>query len=283
MSEAVESAINALESKAEPGSPVSPGSLTPLLGKVISAAGTAYAFGFVVIMVHTGRLNAPVVEALQFQNIVAGLPVWALVWVGLWLWPRFMVRIKAHAEGKGLATWKMLLMFGACALVLMLLMRWEASVFLRSEATPAFLSGYNVSAILVLMSGVLFAYAISMWVQLHGKPKRDDQKIALFQLISYWSGLVFFVLAYAIFLYPLWPQSWGGGRPVQVRLLVKDAEVRSFITGQQGANASADSGPVSLYYRNSSYLLIGTPAQQHLIQVPADQVRGIVWLESQSR
>jgi hypothetical protein len=276
MSQAVESVINALENKTEPASPVSTSSLTPLLGKVVSAAGTAYAFGFVVIMVHTGRLNAPVVEALQFQNIVAGLPIWALSWLGLWLWPRLMVRINAPVAEKGLSTWKMLLIFGVCAVALIFVLRWETSPFLSITGNN------NLSAAFVVMSGGLFSFALYMWVELTRK-KQEVRKVALFQLASYWSGLVFFVLVYAIFIYPLWPQSWGGGHPVQVRLLVKDLDIGSLLAGQKGENASRDSGPVLLYYRNGSYLLIGTPAQQHLIQVPADQVRSIVWLESQPR
>lgn len=276
MSQAVDSVINALENKAGPAGPASTSPLTSLLGKVVSAAGAAYAFGFVVIMVHTARLNAPVVEALQFQNIVAGLPIWALIWLGLWLWPRFMVRINAPVAEKGLSTWKMVLIFGVCAVALIFVLRWEASLFL------AMTGNNNLSSVFVVMSGALFSFALYMWVELRRK-KREDRQVALFQLITYWSGMVFFVLAYAVFIYPLWPQSLGGGHPVQVRLFIKDADVASLITGQNEANASRDSGPVSLYYRNGSYLLIGTPAQQHLIQVPADQVRSIVWLESQSR
>jgi hypothetical protein len=274
MSQAGESVINASENKAEPASPASTSPLTSLLGKVVSAAGAAYAFGFVVIMVHTARMNAPVVEALQFQNIVAGLPIWVLIWLGLWLWPRLMVRINAPVAEKGLSTWKMLLIFGVCAVALIFVLRWEASPFLSITGNN------NLSGAFVVMSGALFSLALYMWVELHRK-KREERMVALFQLVSYWLGMVFFVLVYAIFIYPLWPQSLGGGHPVQVRLLVKDADVGSLLTGQKGANGSLDSGPVALYYRNGSYLLIGTPAQQHLIQVPVDQVRSVVWLESQ--
>ena len=47
-------------------------SLLPRISELLKLGGVAYAIGFAVIMVHTARLNAPVVEAFQFQNILGG-------------------------------------------------------------------------------------------------------------------------------------------------------------------------------------------------------------------
>jgi hypothetical protein len=41
------------------------------ISELLKVGGVAYVVGFAFIMVHTMRLNDPVVEAFQFQNIIA--------------------------------------------------------------------------------------------------------------------------------------------------------------------------------------------------------------------
>ena len=57
-----------------------------------------------------------------------------------------------------------------------------------------------------------------------------------------------------------------------------------------GASTGSDSKlaaspPVYLYYRTGGYLLVSTSenSERPLIEVPAGQVRAIVWLESRSK
>jgi hypothetical protein len=259
---------------AQAGPSYEPISLRGLFGKFLALVGLIYGVGFIVILTHTATLNAPVIELFQSQTIIAGIPIWLLICVGVWLWPEFTHRIMADRNTLSDSVKKGLITTGISVGFLIPCVLWIGS---KTSAR-----NLPLGVILFALSGLTFALSIAFVVQARSMRWNDPGVRPLLNLICFWFGFVFFVMGYALLLYPQIPQSWGGGHPVKVRLLLKDVEVRNLLAGQDGANASFDSGPVSLYYRNSAYLLVGTPAQPHLIQVPVDQVRGIVWLESQA-
>jgi hypothetical protein len=251
-------------------------SLQSLVGKFVALTGLAYGVGFAVIMTHTAKLNVPVVEALQWQNIVAGSPIWLLICVGVWSWPGFVRRIMgdritlSDSLRKGLTT-------VAVSLGVLL-----PGALWAGAKTPA--RDLPASLIVLGLSGIVFIFTITMVVQAQRIRWQDPGVRPLFQLICFWSGFVCFVIAYALFIYPEIPQSLGGGHPVRVRLLVKDREVANQLSQEDGqASSGGEPDVVLLYYRTSSYLLVSRFENRPLIQVPTDQIRAIVWLESRSQ
>jgi hypothetical protein len=251
-------------------------SLLPQVVELIKLAGAAYAIGFVVIMIHTARLHGPVVEAMQFQNIVAGLPVWVPLCVGIWLWPKLSRRFvggENYKVGFNMPRISILVISLILGVALIYgVIRWLVGNIL------------SISENVVLISAILFAAVLSMAVQVYRQEHyKTGTDAALLFLMCVYSGIVFLVLGYAILGYPRLPQTIGGGRPVQVKLYFKDGGLSSLVGGTPALDGQAAvSDPVYLYYRTSSYLLVSKTENQPLIQIPADQIRAVVWLDSRS-
>jgi hypothetical protein len=249
-------------------------SVQTLFAKFLALAGLAYGVGFAVILTHTATLHAPVIELFQAQTIVAGIPIWLLICVGVWLWPEFIRRILGGRSALSDSVKKGLITIAISVGFLVPCALWIGS------KTP--FRNLPVGVTLFSLSGLAFALTISFVVQARSIRWADPGVRPLFHLACFWFGFVFFVIGYALLLYPQIPQSLGGGRPVRVRLLLKGREVANLLAPN---NPASDPGSESvlLYYRTSSYLLVGQSDNQPLIQVPSDEVRSIVWLESQSR
>jgi cytochrome bd-type quinol oxidase subunit 2 len=242
--------------------------------ELLKLGGVAYVIGFVVIMVHTASLNAPVVEAFQFQNIIAGLPVGVPLYIAIWLWPRLVRPIDASKtrmsmHDKIVVATCVVAGVAACYAIT----RWGAG---RSFSTSE--SVLWISAFQFLICACIFALSLREWKEADEKPK------AIIEMMCIYSGVIFFVLAYAVFGYPKWPQSMGGGHPAQVRLYYKEHGLSSLLGGGNGTGEqAAASDPVYLYYRTASYLLVSKVQGQPLIQVPMEQVVAVVWIESRSQ
>ena len=246
------------------------------VSELIKLAGSAYAIGFVVIMTHTARLHAPVVEALEFQNFVAGLPVWLPMGLGIWLWPRLIRRLHAHHEGLELSNLAFLFLF-----IGVVFGTGAAYAAIRFIAGRSFSTSENI----VLISAGVFACILSILVQiLRSRRLRSSPSAMLLITISVYSGIITLILAYAILGYPRMPQSIGGGAPVRVKLYSKEGGMREAL-GESPAppNQNPPSDPVLLYYRTSSYLLILPKEGGTLIQISMDQIRAVDWLDSRSK
>jgi hypothetical protein len=250
----------------------------------VKLAGLAYAIGFTVILVHTARLNSPVVDAFQFQNILAGLPVWLLLCIGLWLWPRLAGSVTKEVMA-GFKNPRRAIAFAALGFCLSVAATWgEILLFLRSSGPAGIRAtmGLNlifICAIFTILFASIAGQALWSWRGVQTESRRSFT--ALFVLLTVYSGFVTLVLSYAIYLYPLVPQSVGGGHPVQVRLYYKDSSLSPLLGGTHIAGEESQaSDVVSLYYRTSSYLLIRSSKDQVLLQIPMEQIHTIVWLES---
>lgn len=246
------------------------GGLLPVIDGALKLGGFLYVLGFVVIMVHTSSLHVPVVEALQFQNILAGWPIGLAIWLAyrLWPWARRAVRPEAISTTG-------LLILGGGLLLSAIIVRVELLVFV---------TGLSIYANILLFSAIFFL--VSVGFLYFAYDQRRERMKPLFRASCVYSLVAFLVLAYAILAYPRMSQSIGGGRPQQVGLYLDSAE----LAGVLGASTGSDSklpapASVYLYYRTGSYLLVSTDqnSERPLIEVPASQVRTIVWLESRSK
>ena len=250
-------------------------SLQGLFGKLLALAGLAYGVGFTVILTHTATLNAPIIELFQSETIIAGIPIWLLICVGVWLWPEFIRRIFGGRDRLSDSVKKGLITTAISVGFLI-----PGAVWIGSKTSARNLP---IGVILFGLSGLAFALTISFVVQARSMQWKDPGVRPLLNLTCFWFGFVFFVIGYALLLYPQIPQSLGGGHPERVQLLLKDREVANLLSQDNAADSAGKSGPVFLYYRTSTYLLVARAENQPLVQVPVDQVRGIVWLESRSR
>lgn len=156
-------------------------------------------------MVHTSSLQIPVVEALQFQNILAGWPIGLAIWLAFKLWPWARNALKlgtAHPAG--------LLIVASALLLSVIIVRAEVLVFARD------LSVY-VNA--VLLSGIFFvANVVFLYIAYAQKVERMKP---LFRAACVYSLGAFLILAYTVFAYRKVPQTIGGGHPVQVQLYLR--------------------------------------------------------------
>jgi hypothetical protein len=232
--------------------------------------GFLYVLGFAVIMVHTSSLHIPVVEALQVQNILAGWPIGLALWLVFKLWPWVRRAAKPAAVNK-----TGVLIVAGGLLVSVLIVRAELLVFAR---------GLSVYSNILLFSGIFFAANLSFLYSAYNQ--KSELMKSFFRATCVYSLVLFLVLAYAILGYPNMPQTIGGGRPEQIRLYFHTAELSPLLGGSTGSDQETTaSDPVYLYYRTNSYILISKDknSDQPLIQVPTDQVRAVVWLQSHSK
>jgi hypothetical protein len=241
-----------------------------LIGEALKLGGFVYVVGFVVIMVQTARLNAPVVEAFHFQNILAGLPVGVPLCIAVWLWPTLIRRIEPGPK------LKYVIIFVVVTLLVGVPLLFKEARWMFGE--------FSTSVEVMVISVIVFLLSVSFFYQAYQK-KNEEQEV-VFRLMCVYSGVIVLVLVYAIFGYPNMPQSVGGGRPVRVKLYFKDAEPGVLAEGSATSDKQPSvSEPVYLYYQTGSSLLIskGQSPDQPLIQIPTDQVRAVVWLESRAK
>jgi hypothetical protein len=255
--------------------------------ELIELASAAYAIGFIVIMVHTARLNGPVVEAFQFQNIIAGLPVWIPLGVGIWLWPRLR---RPTAKGETI-TIKM----SEPAFIILVVSVIVGAALVYFELSVIFGGNLSISESLVLISGSVFATVLSIFFQGYRQESfRTGRFQAIVKLVCVYSGAVFLVVGYAIFGYPRMPQSIGGGHPVPVKIVLKDRALIPLLSQPSGAGSAAaapsgsdeqgvTSDQVYLFYRTGSYLLVSRGNNQPLVQIPTDQVHAVLWVDSRAK
>jgi hypothetical protein len=234
----------------------------------------AYAAGFAVIMVHTARLDAPVVEALEFQNVVAGLPILLALGIAIWLTP-WLLRPLTSGDSPKVTISKTRIFVAGCLLL-------AAVIGLYFDLRAVLHWQPSTSENWLVFSALVFISSVSMFAQAYQKNIRiSDRLRALFRAMSVYSGVILLVLGYAILGYPRLPQGIGGGHSVRVTLYFKDPPLALLLGGSVATSQQPNaSGPLDLYYRTGSYLLLAKAQSHRLIQVPTDQVLAVEWLDS---
>ncbi len=251
-------------------------SLQGLFGKFLALAGLAYGVGFTVILTHTATLRAPVIEPFQAQTIVAGLPVWLLICVGVWTWPEFTRRIMGDRT-----TVSDSLIGGMITVAISVTVLVAGAIWIGAK----FGAGHwPIGVILFCLSGLAFVLNITFVVQAHNMKWKDPGVPPFLSLVCFWSGFVFFVISYALLIYPRIPYNFGGGRPAHIRVVFKEPQVPNLLSAKTGTPKSINApDEFLLFYRASSYLLVSRDENQPLIQLFSDQVRAIEWQDSQPR
>lgn len=269
------------ETPVAPVTPVSKGDALPdrislqgLFGKFLALAGLAYGVGFTVILTHTATLKAPVIEPFQAQTVVAGLPVWLLICVGVWTWPAFMRRIMRDRKTLSKSVVQGLITTAISLTVLILGAIWFGA---KTGARD-----WPFSVVLFSLCGLGFALTIFFAVWSHKSTWIDPGVPSLFSLICFWTGFVFVVVSYALLIYPIIPHNYGGGHPTHIRIIFKEPQTPSLLPAETGVPKSGHApDEFLLFYRTSSYLLVSREENQPLDQIFSDQVRAIEWQDSQ--
>jgi len=215
-----------------------------------------------------------VIEPFQAQTIVAGLPVWLLICVGVWTWPEFIRRIMGDHTSISDS------LIGGIITVAISVTVLVGGAFWVGAKLGA--GDWSIGVILFCLSGLAFLLNITFVVQAHKMKWKDPGVPPFLSLVCFWSGFVFLVISYALLIYPRVPYNFGGGRPTRVRLVFKEEKVPAQLPAEIGTPKSANApDEFLLFYRTSSYLLVSREANQPLIQIFSDQVRAIEWQDSQ--
>lgn len=276
----------------------------------------AYAFGFVTVMLYTYRLGIPVLQVIEPVNVWIGAP---LAIVAFFLDKVFLYGKRRTAELLGAlkearALRDQVIAGVAKFEVLLTVLRALLVTFFTSEATP-FLMGVVIDVVERVsrtkpddsLKGVA-----------SGKPASEGAKkrfllwtgrilgwvysaTAVLRFVSFVGVLLFIPLAcliYIIAIFPLVPQSLGGGAPIAVDLLVspealpktgvfgdwQPSEVPS--TLQTGAGQLNDLKPsivipVTLYFRTEHDVYVrkgsGSTISGPIISLSDHVVEGIVF------
>lgn len=247
--------------------------LGSLVEQLLKIGGLFYAAGFLVILLHTARFNVPVIEALHFQNILAGWPVGAIATLAylsrsVIAWP-----LPPPGNSRHKTNWKLGLLIVGLQLVGLLAIWFVIRPFMQGQSLYL--------RIVITISALALGNCVSLF---QARTNRFSTGISVFRSIVI--VLAFFLLAavYTIWLYPRIPQSFGGGRPAQVRLFFKAPE-RSLLDAS-GPSDDHDTAPetVYLYYRTSDFMLVSKEqsSEKPLVQIPLDQIHALVWLQSHS-
>jgi hypothetical protein len=199
------------------------GLLPKLVVELLQLGGFFYVLGFIVIMVHTTRLRVPVVEALHFQNLIAGLPLGLLMFPALRAWrplTREIVKRGSHAV--------------ALSWILVTAMLLLIPVGLRQVVH--FFPSLSLSAMVAV--GFTLPIAFSIYCLVASYQENFPLGQATATAMAVYTIFIVAAIGYAWFIYPSMPQSIGGGRPERVRLYVKPGELGSLL-GQTGPSTGS--------------------------------------------
>lgn len=244
----------------------------------------SYGIGFVVVMLHTARLGFPVIEILSAVYIWIGFPLAVLAFFSVQIWNYFKSRAsELTAEVRD--SW--------------------------SELTDGFEEEdiHAVSRFVGYMGAVtpffgLIRSPVEKILRKAAQAQPSDRAMHIFdRFASILKGyqalralLNLFIAALMILLgiylygwvfYPLIPQSFGGGAPTTVRLLVNTEKLPPHLrilsgTGEASNDAEEISiktsltNPVSLLYRTDDHFYIEGANGQRL-SLSKSVVEGIIW------
>jgi hypothetical protein len=244
---------------------------------VLAWGSVSYAFGFVIVMLHTWRLGFPVLDLLSGRYIWIGLPLTFLAFFARWIVRAATKRSLVIAEelkngwehlkgrGKTIVTTgelvKLLLKILPGSWLYGWLLRW----MFRQEALENALRTRPSGAYVRFFGAfVYFGTALSRAL--------NAINIAI---------LVTLAVAFYVWVgYPLIPQSLGGGLPLSVQLVVSTEKAQAVLPSlgvlPVSATKTALTPTIRLLYITGAdyYLEIGSGKRMSLSK---DSVSGVLW------
>jgi hypothetical protein len=250
---------------------------------VIAWGSIAYAFGFVTVMLHTSRLGFPVLELLSPVYIWVGLPLAVLAFFSRQL-AKFL-KLRADQLAEELKTsWRQLtgevpreveVIYEAFALLVTLIpllgvLRYPLESLVRKTISSDPTRVKRAASYMPRLAALFTAMAAV---------------IGIFRTLNIALAVVFGVYFYVWHLYPLIPQSLGGGRPRTVQLLIVTDKASAVLSDLQATQTSAKETPGAkgvitaplalLYMTREDYYIQGRTGL--LISLNRDAVEGVVW------
>lgn len=244
----------------------------------------SYAFGFVIVMLHTARLGFPILELLSAVYVWIGAPLTVVAFFSIQIARFFRSRsvdltsqlrdswkdFRQDVDTKDLDVISAFLGFLGTLFPVLKLFRRPLEWLLKLAT-----AGHTVSG----KRAVRFLHRFASFI-------RGVQ--ALFEFLRLFNlavSIVFGVYLYVWHLYPLIPQSFGGGAPTAVKLIVNVEKVPPSVPGLPGirevpaggeSQKSAVTGTVKLLYSTKDqYYLEG--AEGARISLSKSAVEGMIW------
>ena len=109
--------------------------------------------------------------------------------------------------------------------------------------------------------------------------------IGFFRLVNVALVCVIGIYMYVWIVYPLIPQSFGGGAPTTVRLLVNTQKIPADIPGLPGIDAATDrkvtastsvTDPLQLLYSTADHYYVEGPVGQR-VSLSKSAIEGVIW------
>jgi hypothetical protein len=246
---------------------------------VLAGAGGTYVLGFIIWSIYAFVNNLGLLPALSSQYLIAGLlPITLL---GLGALPLY-IGIKRKVFSR--------LVVGVLVVISLLLIILPILLvplrILRILNIPQAWS-------LVVVSIVYYLFLILMTTMVQGTP--SYRALRIYRLIPYTVHLlviyfcilgfmIFLVSQYALLIYPVIPQSWGGAKP---RCAYLDVDTAKISVDSKSALFSADGDPstitrrsdaVGVYYAGDNWVLVKKAAEKTpTYEIDRDAINAIIW------
>jgi len=261
------------------------------ISNVIEWASISYAFGFVIVTVHTARLGLPVLEVLKGVYIWIGLPLAALAFFLNRIAKYFLSQLKYYLD--------------------------EARTNLKASIAK---HEFDEKELSVTNTGSLFSFMFSpinemfdrMVKKLLYRVKGEyeiakllfpklKRFVALFagisaiyrivEMLIYVAGIFGLIFLYVWKVYPAIPQTLGGGQPRTVRLLVSTEKVAAIlldidfhpaavkkdsIDNIRATDSIVVTSPIELLYTTEKHYYVQNQSGKK-IAIATDIVKGVVW------
>ena len=244
----------------------------------------AYGLGFVTVMLHTARLGFPVLELLSAVYVWVGAPLAVIGFFWVRIWRFFKSRasnltrevrdswegLKHGVDAKDFDVISEFVGFASAVSPILKPLRPPVESLLRkamgSKSEISRRAARTLSRFASLLRGL---QALSSFLRLFN--------VALVLVIG--------SCLYVWVVYPLIPQSFGGGAPTTVRLLVNTQKIPPDIPGLPGIGAATDrkvtastsvTDPLQLLYSTADHYYVEGPGGQR-VSLSKSAVEGVIW------
>jgi cation transport protein ChaC len=243
----------------------------------------SYALGFVTIMFHTAQLGIPVLQVIEPINIWIGFPLTVVIFFVDKIFAYFWKPV-VEARQKIVEAWAKLSSSSEEATVEYLaeLLTWALPFApLRSRARQYFAERIRIvmrtRGNLRMPGWAIFLRELALAAE------------SFYRVFTQVLLIVVCIVAYVFIGYPAIPQSYGGGKPIEVQLMVnaeripKDpGGIKALFRSEPGGNdKTITTVPLMLYYETDStyyFRSVGGP----FISLAHDAVEGLIYTETLS-